>query len=180
MASHRSKVTSSGSCRSQFSRSHRSDCRARARYQLPESYILFVGTIEPRKNLLRLLHAWEPLYLAGEAPSLVIVGKRGWLAEDFYAALEVSPAREGVRFTGYVADEDLPALYSGASLFAFPSLYEGFGLPPLEAMACGAPVLCSNTSSLPKWLARGTDLEPNRCGTPSGGLAAPVRRLTAR
>lgn len=122
----------------------------RARYQLPETYILFVGTVEPRKNLLRLLRAWEPLYLAGDAPPLVIVGKRGWLAEDFYAALGVSPAREGVRFTGYVADEDLPALYSGASLFAFPSLYEGFGLPPLEAMACGTAVLCSNTSSLPE------------------------------
>ncbi len=123
---------------------------ARARYGLPERYLLYVGTIEPRKNLTRLLRAWEPLYLAGEAPPLVIVGKRGWLAEDFYAALEASPAREGVLFTGYVADGDLPALYSGATIFVFPSLYEGFGLPPLEALACGAPVLCSNTASLPE------------------------------
>ncbi len=122
----------------------------RARYQLPETYVLYVGTIEPRKNLTRLLRAWEPLFLAREAPPLVIVGKRGWLAEDFYTALEASPAREGVRFTGYVTDADLPALYSGARIFAFPSIYEGFGLPPLEAMACGAPVLCANTSSLPE------------------------------
>ncbi len=123
---------------------------ARERYGLPERYLLFVSTIEPRKNLTRLLRAWEPLYLAKEAPPLVIVGKRGWLAEDFYAALEASPAREGVLFTGYIADGDLPALYSGATAFTFPSLYEGFGLPPLEAMACGAPVLCANTSSLPE------------------------------
>jgi len=123
---------------------------ARARYQLPETYLLYVGTIEPRKNLTRLLHAWEPLYRAGEAPPLVIVGKRGWLVEDFYTALEASPAREGIRFTGYVADEDLPALYAGARAFTFLSLYEGFGLPPLEAMACGAPVLCSDTSALPE------------------------------
>ena len=109
-----------------------------------------MGTIEPRKNLTRLLHAWEPLYRAGEAPPLVIVGKRGWLVEDFYAALEASPARKGVCFTGYVADEDLPALYAGARLFTFLSLYEGFGLPPLEAMACGTPVLCSDTSALPE------------------------------
>ncbi len=123
---------------------------ARERYGLPEAYLLFVSTIEPRKNLTRLLRAWEPLYLTGEAPPFVIVGKRGWLAEDFYAALDASPAREGMLFTGYVADGDLPALYSGALAFVFPSLYEGFGLPPLEAMACGAPVLCANASSLPE------------------------------
>ncbi|MGC9357418.1 MAG: glycosyltransferase family 4 protein, partial [Anaerolineae bacterium] len=101
-------------------------------------------------NLTRLLHAWEPLYRAEEVPPLVIIGKRGWLTGEFDAALEASPAREGVLFTGYVADGDLPALYGGATAFVFPSLYEGFGLPPLEAMACGTPVACSNTSSLPE------------------------------
>ncbi|MEA3308121.1 MAG: glycosyltransferase family 1 protein [Chloroflexota bacterium] len=124
--------------------------RARTSYGLPAEYLLYVGTIEPRKNLPRLLHAWEPLYQAGEAPPLVIVGRRGWLADDFYAALERSPCREAVQFTGYVRDEDLPALYAGATAFVFPSLYEGFGLPPLEAMACGTPVICSRTSSLPE------------------------------
>lgn len=122
----------------------------RVRHHLPERYLLFVSTIEPRKNLTRLLHAWEPLYLAGAAPPLVLVGKRGWLEGDFFAALEASPARAGVLRTGYILDEDLPALYAGATAFVFPSLYEGFGLPPLEAMACGTPVICANTSSLPE------------------------------
>jgi len=122
----------------------------RATYGLPARYILYVGTIEPRKNLLRLLRAWEPLYGAGEAPPLVIVGKRGWLSGDFFAAVERSPARDGVIITGYLLDDDLPAVFSAATLFVFPSLYEGFGLPPLEAMACGTPVLCSNRSSLPE------------------------------
>ncbi len=124
--------------------------KVRARYELPEQYLLYVGTIEPRKNLTRLLHAWEPLYLAGESPPLVLVGKRGWLEDDFLAALEASPAREGVIRTGYARDVDLPVLYAAATAFVFPSLYEGFGLPPLEAMACGTPVACSNTSSLPE------------------------------
>jgi glycosyltransferase involved in cell wall biosynthesis len=122
----------------------------RARYHLPGHYLLTVGTLEPRKNLERLLAAWEPLYQAGSAPPLVIAGKRGWLYDNFFAALERSPARAGVVLTDYVEEADLPALYSGADLFVIASLYEGFGLPPLEAMACGVPVVCSNTSSLPE------------------------------
>lgn len=122
----------------------------RARHGLPEQFLLYVGTIEPRKNLVRLLHVWEALYQTGDVPPLVIVGRRGWLSDDFFAALEQSPAREGVLLTGYVSDEDLPVLYSAATAFVFPSLYEGFGLPPLEAMACGTPVLCSDASSLPE------------------------------
>ena len=122
----------------------------RAKHHLPERFLLYVGTIEPRKNLTRLLHAWEPLYAAGEAPPLVIGGKRGWLADDFFAALAASTAREAIILTGYVDDADLPALYAAAEAFVFPSLYEGFGLPPLEAMACGAPVACGNASSLPE------------------------------
>ncbi|MCU0519132.1 MAG: glycosyltransferase family 4 protein [Anaerolineae bacterium] len=124
--------------------------RARQTYGLPERYILYVGTIEPRKNLERLLQAWAPLYQARACPPLVIVGKRGWLSDGFFAALQVCPAREGVILTGYVQDVDLPSIYSGATVFVFPSLYEGFGLPPLEAMACGAPVICSDASSLPE------------------------------
>lgn len=122
----------------------------RQRYQLPERYLLYVGTIEPRKNLTRLLHAWEKLYQAHQAPPLVIVGKRGWLASDLFVALENIPAHKAVLLTGYIQDADLPAIYAGATAFVFPSLYEGFGLPPLEAMACGTPVACSNTSSLPE------------------------------
>lgn len=123
---------------------------AKMRYGLPERYLLYVGTIEPRKNLTRLLHVWERLYQKREVPSLVIVGKQGWLSGDFFAALEQSPVHRGVLLTGYVLDSDLPAICAGATAFVFPSLYEGFGLPPLEAMACGAPVACANASSLPE------------------------------
>jgi len=123
---------------------------ARARYRLPERYLLFVGTIEPRKNLGRLLQAFERLHEARLTDALVIVGQRGWLYDDFFAALENSPARQAVIFPGFVPDADLPAVYAGAQALAFPSLFEGFGLPVLEAMACGTPVVCSNTSSLPE------------------------------
>lgn len=122
----------------------------RAAYGLPERYVLFVGTIEPRKNLDRLLAAFETIYAAGESDALVIAGKRGWLYDDFFARLERSSARQAVLFPGFVADEDLPALYAGAQTLVLPSLYEGFGLPVLEAMACGTPVICSNSSSLPE------------------------------
>jgi len=123
---------------------------ARARHGLPERYLLFVGTIEPRKNLARLLAAFERLQAENLTDALVIVGKRGWLTGDFDAALERSPAKQAVLFPGFVPDEDLPAVYAGAQVLAMPSLYEGFGLPVLEAMACATPVACSNSSSLPE------------------------------
>jgi glycosyltransferase involved in cell wall biosynthesis len=122
----------------------------RARYRLPDRYLLFVGTIEPRKNLGRVLTAFERLHAEGLTDALVIVGKRGWLYDDFFARLEASPAKQAVIFPGFVPDADLPAIYSGAQALAFPSEFEGFGLPVLEAMACGTPVVCSNTSSLPE------------------------------
>ncbi len=122
----------------------------RARYGLPARYLLFVGTLEPRKNLTRLLRVWTPLRRSGEVPPLVLVGARGWLIDAFFAALEQNECREDVILPGYIADEDLPAVYGGATALAFPSLYEGFGLPPLEAMACGTPVACSNVSSMPE------------------------------
>jgi glycosyltransferase involved in cell wall biosynthesis len=122
----------------------------RARYGLPDRYLLFVGTIEPRKNLSRLLAAFETIRAGGLSDGLVIVGKRGWLCGDFLARLEKSPARDAVLFPGYVPDEDLPAVYAGAQGLVFPSLYEGFGLPVLEAMACGTPVVTSNASSIPE------------------------------
>jgi glycosyltransferase involved in cell wall biosynthesis len=123
---------------------------ALARYDLPARYLLFVGTIEPRKNLDRLLAAFERIYREGLSDALVIVGKRGWLTDDFFAALEHSPVREHVIFPGFVPDADLPAVYTGAQSLVLPSLCEGFGLPVLEAMACHTPVICSNTSSLPE------------------------------
>jgi glycosyltransferase involved in cell wall biosynthesis len=122
----------------------------RSRYGLPDRYLLFVGTIEPRKNLACLLAVFEAILAAGMSDGLVIVGRRGWLYDDFFARLEQSPGRDAVLFPGYVPDEDLSAVYAGAQGLVFPSLYEGFGLPVLEAMACGIPVVASNASSIPE------------------------------
>jgi glycosyltransferase involved in cell wall biosynthesis len=123
-----------------------------ARYGLrPSRYFLHVGTIEPRKNLLRLLRAFERISRADpQAPDLVFIGGSGWRNREFYRAVETSPARSRVRLLGYLPEQDLAALYSASMATVYPSLYEGFGLPPLEAMACGAPVVTSNTSSLPE------------------------------
>ncbi|MGE4530469.1 MAG: glycosyltransferase family 4 protein [Acidithiobacillus sp.] len=113
-------------------------------------YVLCVGSLEPRKNLVRLLQAWSRIQ--ADIPSdiwLVLTGKRGNSRVFANAAgMDTLPPR--VYLTGYVADQVLPALYAGAMVFAFPSLYEGFGLPPLEAMACGVPVLTGNYTSLPE------------------------------
>jgi glycosyltransferase involved in cell wall biosynthesis len=119
----------------------------RAKYQLPENYLLHVGTLQPRKNLVRLIEAvTRSRQPSHEVASLVLAGRVGWFSSPLVAL-----ARErGVRLLEYVPDEDLAGLYSGAAAFVFPSLYEGFGFPVLEAMACGVPVICSNTSSLPE------------------------------
>ncbi|MCX6030229.1 MAG: glycosyltransferase family 1 protein [Chloroflexi bacterium] len=122
----------------------------RQRYGLPERFILAVGTIEPRKNYEALLAAYRALRDRGQTVGLVIAGKKGWRSEAFFRQLHDLGLEDRVRLLGYVADADLPALYTAAEVFAFPSLYEGFGLPALEAMACGTPVVASNTSSLPE------------------------------
>ncbi|MBN1639933.1 MAG: glycosyltransferase family 4 protein [Anaerolineae bacterium] len=122
--------------------------RVRERYQLPQRFILSLGTIQPRKNYTGLIEAFARL--GDPELSLVIVGGRGWLYDDVFAAVREHRLEERVCFPGYVADEDVPALYNLASVFALPSLYEGFGIPPLEAMACGTPVVVANNSSLPE------------------------------
>jgi glycosyltransferase involved in cell wall biosynthesis len=123
----------------------------RERYHLPQWFILFVGTIEPRKNLARLISAYGQLRRQTGLPhALVLAGNRGWLSEGIYEQVAKEGLTEHVLFPGFVADKDLPALYTLADLFTFPSLYEGFGIPPLEAMACGTPVVASNNSSLPE------------------------------
>ena len=122
----------------------------RQRYNLPQRFVLTVGTLEPRKNHTMLLHAFGALLATEPDVVLAIAGKHGWLYQDFLAALDNSGLEPHVRLLNRVPDADLPALMSAASVFAFPSLYEGFGLPPLEAMSCGTPVLCSTAASLPE------------------------------
>ena len=134
--------------------------RVRKKYSLPESFLLYVGTIEPRKNLVTLLRAWAKICQAHPEKQLVIAGKRGWLWEKTFAELESLGLRERVFLPGYVAEDDLPSLYNLAQVFVYPSLYEGFGLPPLEAMACGLPVITSDTSSLPEVIGEGGILLP--------------------
>jgi glycosyltransferase involved in cell wall biosynthesis len=125
----------------------------RERYQLPELFVLFVGTIEPRKNLGRLISAYAEMRRQTGLPhGLILSGGKGWLSDDIYEQVKREGLEEDVRFPGFVDDADLPAIYTLADLFAFPSLYEGFGLPPLEAMACGTPVIASRNSSLPEAL----------------------------
>jgi glycosyltransferase involved in cell wall biosynthesis len=125
------------------------------KYGLPEQFILFVGNVKPHKNVVRLLLAFDRMLRKGfHDYGLVIVGQRqGFITGDkeVFRILEESPSvKKRTVFSGYVADEDLPAFYNLASLFVCPSLYEGFGLPPLEAMACGCPVVVSNVASLPE------------------------------
>jgi glycosyltransferase involved in cell wall biosynthesis len=122
-------------------------------------YVLFVGTLEPRKNLVRLIRAFADAIADGELPHhLVIAGGTGWMDAAIREAWQSSPARSRIRFVGYVSEDDLPGLYSGADLFAYLSLDEGYGLPPLEAMACGAPVLSSSAGSLPEVLGQAAEL----------------------
>ncbi|MBM3129639.1 MAG: glycosyltransferase family 4 protein [Chloroflexi bacterium] len=137
------------------------DARARVReLTRGKPYVLAVSTIQPRKNYARLIEAFAriancELQIANSQflfrnLQLVIAGGRGWMYEEIFETVERLNLRERVLFPEFVADDDLPALYADATLFAYPSLYEGFGLPVAEAMACGAPVVCSNASSLPE------------------------------
>jgi glycosyltransferase involved in cell wall biosynthesis len=120
----------------------------KAKYGLPDRFILYVGTIEPRKNLMRLMTAFAAARKAGIPHRLVCVGPYGWSSRDLSGHIERLGIRDAVHFTGYVSFDDLPAIYNLGDFFVFPSLYEGFGLPVVEAMASGLPVLTSNTSSL--------------------------------
>lgn len=129
-------------------------------------YLLFVGTIQPRKNLQRLIEAFDMATKKYKKElgdlKLIIAGKKGWLYEDILDAPAKLDISDRVKFVGHVLDQDLPALYSGAKAFMFPSLYEGFGLPVLEAFATEIPVLTSNTSSLPEVAGEGAILvDPN-------------------
>lgn len=121
----------------------------RRRLGIQDDFLLHVGTLEPRKNLLTLVRAFEEVLR--ETPSrlqLVLAGRKGWLVDDLLAYVSRSPARDQIIFTGYLSDQDLCALYSACLAFVYPSVYEGFGLPPLEAMACGAPVVVGRVASV--------------------------------
>jgi glycosyltransferase involved in cell wall biosynthesis len=120
----------------------------RERQELPRQFVLFVGTLEPRKNLTRLLEAFSQVY-DGQT-RLVLAGGKGWLYDDLFARVEELNLSAAVLFPGYVRSEDLPLWYNAATALAYPSLYEGFGMPVTEAQACGTPVLTSDTSSLPE------------------------------
>ena len=145
--------------------------KVRKKYDLPNRYILYLGTLEPRKNITGLIKAFEllkknppsPLFERGSSnhPSslcergssdikLIIAGSKGWLYQDIFKVAENSSVNNDIIFTGFIDDEDKSILYSQAELFIYPSFYEGFGFPPLEAMACGTPVITSNVSSLPE------------------------------
>lgn len=123
---------------------------ALSKYEISKPYILYVGSIAARKNLPRVLAAFARLLQTQSKWQLVIVGARKWKSSPVYDTVKTLGLEAAVHFTGYVEEMDLPALYNGADLFVFPSLYEGFGLPVLEAMACGTPVITSNVSSLPE------------------------------
>ena len=157
------------------------EARARlARFDITDNFILAVGTIEPRKNLATLVRAFELLARDASAArdlSLVLAGRTGWLHEDFLARVASSALRERVRFTGYVTDEELRALYSACRVFVYPSLYEGFGLPPLEAMACGAAVVASRIGAHLEVL--GEEAAALVPAEDDAALAAAIERLLA-
>jgi glycosyltransferase involved in cell wall biosynthesis len=156
----------------------------RARYGMAGPYLLYVGTLHPRKNLVRLIQAFgsllQPSADGPRAPTaglqLVLAGQKGWLYGEILDQVRKLGLADRVVLTGYVPEADLPPLLSGALAFVFPSLYEGFGLPLLEAMACGTPVICSNVSSLPEVAGDAALLvDP----TDSEALAAGLARLVA-
>jgi glycosyltransferase involved in cell wall biosynthesis len=122
----------------------------RVRYSLPERFLLFVGTLEPRKNLPRLLEAYALARHLAQLPPLVLAGAPGWQHERISAQARRLGIRECLVFAGYIPREHLPGVYAAATALLYPSLYEGFGLPPLEAMGCGTPVLASSTSAMPE------------------------------
>ena len=137
-----------------------------ARYGIRRPYVLALGNLQPRKNIARLVEAFALARQEGDLPhQLVVAGKAQWRESEVLATVERLGLEDVVRFPGYVADEDLPALYSGAACCAYPSRYEGFGLPPLEAMACGTPVLASHAGALREvvgdaaWVVDPTDVQ---------------------
>lgn len=131
------------------------------KYHINEKYFLYLGTLEPRKNIVRIIRAYEKLQKKQEnIPKLVLAGGKGWLYEEIFELVKTLCLEDKIIFTGYVGTEEAPKLMCGAEGFLFPSLYEGFGMPVIEAMACGVPVITSNTTSL-KEIAEGAAILVN-------------------
>ncbi|HEX6716325.1 MAG TPA: glycosyltransferase family 1 protein [Pyrinomonadaceae bacterium] len=149
--------------------------RVRHNYGIDGNYILSVGSIQPRKNLAGLIRAYATLrgsFSADKLPKLVLVGKCAWLYDETLRTLEETGVKDLVVLTGYVPQDDLPALYSGAVCFVYPSYFEGFGLPPLEAMKCGAPVIVGDRTSLPEVVAdAGLTVDPFDVEAIAGAIA---------
>ena len=137
--------------------------QTKERLGIEDEFVLFVGTIEPRKNLLALVRAFDQiLRQTSRRPQLVVVGAEGWLMDELFAFIKQSSISDRLLLTGYLDDDDLRALYSSCTVFVYPSIYEGFGLPPLEAMACGAPVIAGNIATFQETLGSAAQLvEPN-------------------
>ena len=121
--------------------------KIRIKYNLPKSYLLFVSSLEPRKNIDLLI---EALHMANTDIPLVLVGWNGWGDKKWFEKIKETDLKNRIYFTGHIPDDDLKAIYNGAQALVYPSLYEGFGLPIVEAMACGCPVICSNAASMPE------------------------------
>lgn len=143
------------------------------KYHLPFKFILYLGTIEPRKNIIGIIRAYNSLQEKAIAEKneellhyqLVIAGSPGWLSAEIFAEIEKSKFREKINLPGFIADEDKVYVYNIASLFVYPSFFEGFGFPPLEAMQCGVPVVTSNNSSIPEICENGAiTIDPSRPG----------------
>lgn len=158
--------------------------RVRHNYGIDGDYVLSVGSIQPRKNLVRLIKAYASLrgvHTGNRLPKLVIVGRRGWLYDETLRALEETDVKDSVVLTGYVPESDLPALYSGALCFVYPSYFEGFGLPPLEAMKCGTPVVVGNATSLPEVVGdAGLQVDPFDVSAIAGAINELINNLELR
>jgi glycosyltransferase involved in cell wall biosynthesis len=142
----------------------------RQQNRLPDRFILFVGTLEPRKNIVRLIEAYAKL--PKERLPLLLVGGKGWFYDEIFARVEALGLTGEVHFVGFVPAEDLPLWYNAADLFVYPSIYEGFGLPPLEAMACGTAVITSTASSLPEVVGKaGRLVDPTDTDALAGAMA---------
>lgn len=145
--------------------------RVKRKYNIYGQYILSVGTLEPRKNIIRLLKAFEMVSKVDKNLKLVLTGSKGWMYGDIFKQISSLEAKSRIILTGYVNDDELPCLYSGAKLFVYPSLYEGFGLPPLEAMCCGTPVVVSDSSSLSEVVGdAGVYVDPTEIESISNGI----------